>query len=226
MHTYRTPMALVLAVCLMLFSASLASAHQPFFEDKDFTAKAPGTVKDPTVSTALYATLESPRDVDYVTFEGKRGDSILIGLTIPAIDGQENFTPTVAIMGPGLPKVGVAQLPHRVAAPADSNPPAGAITWRAAPEKPGVFFEPFSRTKYWERQENRIKLPTDGRYTVAIWSDNCAVGRYTLVVGEREVLGGDPAFPVKLPAYWQPVQPTPQPTSQPTSKPHQGCDRG
>ena len=90
----------------MLFSTSLASAHQPFFEDKDFTAKAPGTVKDPTVSTALYATLDSPRDVDYVTFDGKRGDSVLIGLTIPAIDGQENFTPTVAIMGPGLPPVG------------------------------------------------------------------------------------------------------------------------
>ena len=222
MRTYQTFIALVLAVCLMLFSTSLASAHQPFFEDKDFTAKAPGTVKDPTVSTALYATLDSPRDVDYVTFEGKRGDSILIGLTIPAIDGQENFTPTVAIMGPGLPKVGGAQLPHRVIAPANSNPPVGAITWRAAPGKPSIFYEPFSRTKYWERQENRIKLPADGRYTVAIWSDNCAVGRYTLVVGEREVLGGDPAFPIKLSADRQPVKLTPPPTSQP----HSGCERG
>ena len=139
MRTYRTSIALVLAVWLMLFSASLASAHQPFFEDKDFTAKAPGTVKDPTVSTALYATLDSPRDVDYVTFEGKRGDSILIGLTIPAIDGQENFTPTVAIMGPGLPKAGGAQLPHRVTAPANSNPPAGAIIWRAAARQTKLF---------------------------------------------------------------------------------------
>jgi hypothetical protein len=218
MRIYRTPTALVLAVCLMLFSASLASAHQPFFEDKDFTAKAPGTVKDPTVSTALYATLDSPRDVDYVTFEGKRGDSVLIGLTIPAIEGQENFTPTVAIMGPGLPQTGVAQLPRRVTPPANSNPPAGALVWRAAPGKPTAFFEPFSRTKYWERQENRIKLPADGRYTVAVWSDSCAVGRYTLVVGDREVLGGDPAFPVKLPAYWQPVPPK--------AGPQTGCGRG
>ena len=218
MRIYRTPTALVLAVCLMLFSASLASAHQPFFEDKDFTAKAPGTVKDPTVSTALYATLDSPRDVDYVTFEGKRGDSVLIGLTIPAIEGQENFTPTVAIMGPGLPQTGVAQLPRRVTPPANSNPPAGTLVWRAAPGKPTAFFEPFSRTKYWERQENRIKLPADGRYTVAVWSDSCAVGRYTLVVGDREVLGGDPAFPVKLPAYWQPVPPK--------AGPQTGCSRG
>ena len=100
---WRTPGAFVLAVALVLLSASLASAHQPFFEDKDFTAKTPGVVKDPTVSTALYATLDSSRDIDYVTFDGKRGQSILVGLTIPAIAGQENFTPTVAIMGPGLP---------------------------------------------------------------------------------------------------------------------------
>jgi hypothetical protein len=213
MSIYRTPIALVLAVCLTLLSAAQASAHQPFFEDKDFTARAPGTVKDPTISTALYATLGSARDVDYVTFEGKRGDSILIGLTIPAIDGQENFTPTVAIMGPGLPQVGLTQLPHRVTAPPKTNPPAGAVIWRAAPGKASVFFEPFSRTQYWERQENHIKLPVDGRYTVAVWSDSCTVGRYTLVIGEREVLGGDPAFPIKLPAYWQPVQPASQPHS-------------
>ena len=215
MRTYRTPIALVLAVCLMLISTSLASAHQPFFEDEDFTAKAPGQVKNPTVSTALYATLDSPRDVDYVTFDGKRGDTVLIGLTIPAIAGQENFTPTVALMGPGLPPAGLTQLPRRVTAPAKSTPPAGASIWHAAPGKPTTFFEPFSRTKYWERQENRIKLPVNGRYTIAVWSDNCAMGRYTLVVGEREVLGGDPAFPMKLPAYWQPVQPP--------APPHTGC---
>ena len=218
MRTYRTPIALVLAICLTLNSSALASAHQPFFEDKDFTANAPGRVHDPTVSTALYATLDSSRDVDYVTFDGKRGDTVLIGLTIPAIDGQENFTPTVAIMGPGLPLAGVAPLPRRITAPVKSNPPPGAIIWRAAPGKPTSFFEPFSRTKYWGRQENRVKLPADGRYTIAVWSDNCAVGRYTLVVGEREVLGGDPAFPLKLSAYWQPVKPSTQP--------HTSCPQG
>jgi hypothetical protein len=180
----------------------MASAHQPFFEDKDFTAKTPGVVKDPTVSTALYATLDSSRDIDYVTFDGKRGQSILVGLTIPTIAGQENFTPTVAIIGPGLPAANTTHLPRRVAAPARS----GAVVWPAAPGKASVFFEPFSRTSYWERQENHIELPADGRYTLAVWSDTGAVGRYTLVVGDREVLGGDPAFPIKLPAFWTPVQ--------------------
>ncbi len=139
MLIYRMPIALTLAIVLMLSSVALASAHQPFFEDKDFTAKAPGTVKDPTVSTALYATLDSRRDVDYVTFDGKRGESVLVGLTIPALEGQEHFTPTVAMMGPGLPLAGKAQLPRRVAAPASSSPPAGAIVWQAAPGRTNRF---------------------------------------------------------------------------------------
>jgi hypothetical protein len=207
----RAPAAVVLSLVLLLTSASLASAHQPFFEDTDFTLSAPGKVKDPTVSTALYATLDSRRDIDYVTFEGKRGQSILIGLTIPAIAGQEHFTPTVAILGPGLPSATSAMLPRQVAPKAGD----GAVIWPPAPGQASVFFEPFSRTRYWERQENRVELPVDGRYTLAVWSETGAVGRYTLVVGDREVLGGDPAFPIKLPAYWTPVQPD--------SRSHGGC---
>jgi hypothetical protein len=192
-------------VVLMLLAVLPAAAHQPFFEDSDFTAQKPGSVKDPTVSTALYATLDSRRDVDYVTFDGKRGQSILVGITIPAIAGQEHFTPTVAVMGPGLAG---GKLPRQVAQPQNPNgagAPVGAVVWPAPPGPAAVFFEPFSRTSYWERQEDRVVLPEDGRYTVAVWSDSGATGRYTLVVGDREVFGGDPAFGVKLPAYWTPV---------------------
>jgi hypothetical protein len=193
-------------VLLVLFSAAIASAHQPFFEDRDFTAAAPGSVKDPTVSTALYATLQSPEDVDYVTFEGKQGQSILIGITIPAIAGQEDFAPAVAIIGPGLP---AAKLPAQVAVPQGEGGQTGAMVWAAPEGTPPVFFEPFSRTSYWERQEDRVTLPADGRYTLAVWSDRGASGRYTLVVGDREVFGGDPAFGMKLPAYWTAVPAAP-----------------
>jgi hypothetical protein len=196
--------AVITSLLLVLLTASLASAHQPFFEDRDFTADAPGSVRDPTVSTALYATLATAQDVDYVTFEGKRGQSILIGITIPAIEGQENFTPTVALVGPGLP---AATLPPQIAVRKATDSTWGARVWPAAPGQANVFFEPFSRTSYWERQEDRIALPADGTYTLAVWSDSGATGRYTLVVGDREVFGGDPAFGMKLPSYWTPVLP-------------------
>jgi hypothetical protein len=76
-------------------------AHQPFFEDKEFTADNPGHIKDPIISTAMYATLETPTAVDYYTFNGSKGQSILLSITIPQITGQENFTPTMALIGPG-----------------------------------------------------------------------------------------------------------------------------
>jgi hypothetical protein len=215
--TPRTPTAIVLALMGVLLTSSMASAHQPFFEDSDFTVAVPGRVKDPTVSTAIYATLDTRSDVDYVTFDGKRGQSILVGVTIPAIEGQEDFTPTVAVLGPGLP---AAELPPSLSEPEG----AGAVVWTAPAGPANVFFEPFSRTSYWERQENRIELPADGRYTLAVWSDAGAVGRYTLVVGDREIMGGDPAFPIKLPLYWTAVaEPPAAPVNTPAAAPTPGA---
>jgi hypothetical protein len=67
------------------------------------------------------------------------------------------------------------------------------------------FYEPFSRTSYWERQEERVTLPADGVYTVAVWHNKGQLGRYTFVIGDRERLGGDPAFGRKLRSFWTPV---------------------
>ena len=67
------------------------------------------------------------------------------------------------------------------------------------------FYEPFSRTSYWERQSQRVTLPESGQYVVAVWHEEGELGRYTFVIGDKERLGGDLAFPVKLGAYWTPV---------------------
>ncbi len=199
MHYIRTLLlGAILASVVFVMHARSAAAHQPYFEDDDWTANAPYTVQDPTVSTALYATLDSRQDVDYVTFTGQAGERVLLGLTIPEIEGQEAFAPTLALIGPGLPAI---ELPDKIAAAPDS----GGIVLTPPPGPARSFFEPFSRTRYWERQEDRITLPVDGDYVVAVWHPDGAVGRYTLVVGDRELPGGDVAFPFKLRAFWTPV---------------------
>lgn len=192
-----------LALALVLVVAAPVLAHQPFFEEEDITAVLPWQIKDPTISTALYATLSGRDDVDYYAFEGRRGQRILLEITIPQIAGQELFAPEMALLGPGL---GDAVLPERV------NRPSGmgaelipALTGPAA-----TFNEPFSRTSYWERQSRRITLPADGRYLVAVWHGRGEVGRYVFVIGDRERPGGDPAFRSKLRDYWTPV---PQPAT-------------
>jgi hypothetical protein len=145
----------------------------------------------------MYATLETPNDVDYYEFNGSQNQSILLSITIPQITGQENFTPAMALIGPGLPP---GDLPKQVIKPQDSG-----VLILPSPANATSFFEPFSRTSYWTRQEQYVKLPANGSYSVAVWDDKGQAGRYVSVIGDREVLGGDIAFPLKMRNYWTPV---------------------
>ncbi|MBI1297069.1 hypothetical protein GC175_19140 [bacterium] len=192
----------LLTLALVLVTVDSAAAHQPIFEEVDLTAESARNIADPTVSTALYATLGNADDVDFFTFTGKAGARILIGMTIPQIAGQEDFAPTVALIGPGLPEKDSTLLPESAESLLNAD---DGFTILEAPEDASVFFEPFSRTSYWRRQQVRVALPADGHYTLIVWHSSAQVGRYVLVVGDREIPGGDPLFAIKLPNYWTPV---------------------
>jgi hypothetical protein len=207
----RSVVILVVVLGLSLATAAVtpALAHRPYFEEQDIVAGAPWEIDDPTISTAIYATLESANDVDYFGFEAQRGEEILLALTIPQIEGQEEFAPTLVLLGPGLPAL---DLPESISAPAG----AGALILEPPPGPAPTFYEPFSRTSYWERQEQRVAMPADGRFVVAVWHPDAEVGRYTFVIGDKERLGGDLAFPIKMRDYWTPVEaPMTEPTVQP-----------
>jgi hypothetical protein len=196
---------------IMMLLMSFAAAHQPFFEDVDITADNPWLVEDPTISTAIYAALDGPEDVDYYSFNATRGQKVLLSMLIPQIDGHENFMPRMALMGRGLPP---ARPPERVFKPEGSgtmmlDPPKNATT----------FFEPFTRTSYWTRQKEIVGIPADGRYLVAVWDDSGRTGRYVFVIGDREVPGGDLAFPLKIRGYWRPLAEARQNQSQNASTP-------
>lgn len=191
-------MALFLAGALL--TAAPAWAHQPFFEETDIPPDRPWRIEDPSVSTAVYATLESPADVDVFAFDGRAGQEVYLFIVIPQIPGQEDFAPMVALVGPGL--AGGRDVLPLVVPVAEGEgvevvpPPEGT---------PSTFFEPFTRTSYWERQERIFLLPADGLYRVAAWHPAGQVGRYVFTVGRGERLGGDPAFMAKLRRYWTPV---------------------
>lgn len=192
----------LISVAVILGFIDPSIAHQPFFEDAELSANNPMYIKDPNISTAVYATLGTANDVDYYTFNGTKGEIVFLSITIPQIAGQENFAPTMALMGPGLP---YADLPDQVLKPGDY----GAIIL-APPANATSFFEPFSRTSYWTRQEQNVTLPENSSYSVAVWDDRGEVGRYVFVIGNKEVPGGDLAFPLKMRNYWKPVAPVSQ----------------
>ncbi len=198
MRRYLPLWASTLAVILATILAAPALAHQPFFEEEDIKFDSPWLIDDPTISTAVYATLDSPMDVDYFAFEGDGGQSILLQITIPQIEGQEDFVPHMALLGPQLPPI---DLPDLVSRPDD----AGGVLLPPPTGPAPTFFEPFSRTSYWERQQSRETLPVDGSYVVAVWHDSGVLGRYVFVCGDKEQLGGDLTFPIKMRSYWTPV---------------------
>lgn len=187
---------------LLLLQSSLALAHQPYFEEDDLTPGNALSVAEPTVSTALYATLDRPGDVDYFVFNGVAGSRVELGMTVPQIAGQEDFAPTIGLIGPGLPEAEGETLPAEEAR-ALIGPGMGLLLLPAVPAS--SFYEPFSRTSYWRRQREKVTLPADGHFTVVVWSPEGRTGRYVLVVGDREIPGGDPLFALKLPGYWTPV---------------------
>lgn len=194
--------AVLMATALLLATTSAALAHRPYFEEADIPAGAPWEIDDPTVSTVVYATLDERADVDYYTFQGEAGQRILLEITIPQIAGQELFAPSLALIGPDLP---AGQLPLRVEKA--SNLGVVEIAPPIGPAEP--FYEPFSRTSYWERQSEHVTLPEDGQYTVAVWHPRGEVGRYGFVIGDKERLGGDLlGLGSKLRSYWTAV---PQP---------------
>jgi hypothetical protein len=108
----RGPIPTIFVIVLLVLLVP-ALAHQPFFEDEEFTSDKPARIRDATISTAMYATLETPNNVDYYIFNGSKGQSILLSITIPQIKGQEDFTPTMALMGPGLPPRRFAKTGHQ-----------------------------------------------------------------------------------------------------------------
>lgn len=202
---------------LALLCAGLAThivlAHQPFFEEPDTTASAPMRVRDPVISTALFSTLAQADDVDFFTFSVSAGQTIEFGMTVPQIAGQDQFAPHIGILATGLDCGGISALPEAARPLVTSRMGAMVIE----PTEATVFFEPFSRTAYWRRQREKVAFPVNSVVYVVVWHSQGSVGRYALVVGQREVRGGDPDFARKLKAYWTPVDPAPDKLSQPDS---------
>ncbi|MCX7682326.1 MAG: glycerol-3-phosphate acyltransferase [Anaerolineae bacterium] len=188
------------AVVICLLLPAVVMAHQPFFEDTDITPDQPWRIDDPSISTAVYATLESPHDVDVFAFDGRTGQAVYLLIVIPQLPGQEDFAPMVALLGPGLP-MGENILPAAMSLAEDE----GVEEIPPPEEPPSTFFEPFTRTHYWERQERTVRLPADGGYRIVVWHPGGRVGRYVFTIGQVERIGGDLAFVAKLRRYWTPV---------------------
>ena len=197
---FFTLLVTLLAMSAVLLPAGTASAHQPYCESVDLTAETPWEVPDSTVSYAYYGNLYPAADVDYFTFTAKAGDAVLLSLSIPAIEGQEEFAPVMAVYGPGLEIDDPAVLPDGVVLPGDAvamNVPLGG--------DPEYWFEPFGGRYYWNWENYYLDIPETGTFSVMLWHPEGELGRYSFVVGEEEIMGGDRECVASFVDYWTPL---------------------
>lgn len=162
-------------------------SHKPLFKSGDIST--PGralTIPDPAVSWAVYASLDHVGEVDYYTFQAKASFPLYAQITIPAINGLQQYGPTLALIGPGLP------------APTGATPftpPSGGGVYIQPTANLGTadaFYEPFTQTNYWNRQTLQHSLPASGTYYLAVYTGASAgvkIGKYVLAVGQREEFG-------------------------------------
>ena len=185
----------LIAICL----PATVNAHQPFCEFADLTADAPWQVPDPAISYAYFGNVYPGWDIDYFAFDAEAGQSILLSLSIPANDETDEaiYAPLMAVMGPGLPADLPPELPEGLQVPAG----AGAKLVELG-DNPAYFYEPFGRVHYWNYDDDFFRAPQDARYMVALWHPRRQVGRYTFVIGQREVWGGDLECLMAYDVYW------------------------
>jgi len=178
---------IILLTAILLIPFSSAFAHRPVWGERY------GPIEIPNLNTsfAMYRDL-APDQIDVYTFEAETGQELHAGIQIPAVKGLQEYGVTVALFGPGLPEADPNILPP------DHPEDLGAMIY---PSKvTDDFFEPFTQTKYWGRQEINLNLPSVGNYYLLVWQPDGQAGKYVLDTGRAEVFKPGDLF--RFPVWW------------------------
>ncbi len=166
----------------LLLWGSMAWAHKPIFTDgsaRDAEHAAP--VKDVDVSMVTYylATPQSPQV--WLTFDARKGKEIEFQLGVPRIARLKELRPSVALVGPGLPRwQGAFRIPQEL---------GGVVFDSAGGPEPKAFHEPFTGTNSWLFEKQKLTVPESGRYYLVGYLPNQAQGKFWLAFGYKEAYG-------------------------------------
>ncbi len=137
-------------------------------------------IPDHKISWAIYENL-GQNEAKFYTFEAQKGDSFYASIVIPKIEGLEEYSPTLVLVG-------------------DDNFQKKKISYEK--NFPGdEFYEPFGQITYWERQELRTDIPADGTYFIVVMDEKNQSGKYSLAIGTIEDFSLVDFFTI-LPKAW------------------------
>jgi hypothetical protein len=179
--------SLIIAMIMLLVSANVALAHKPIFVPplSNTTREQSVRIPNPDVSWAVYAQLTQPKEINYYTFSGRRGQTVEISMSVPKVESLRDFGVSVALIGAGF-QPSAEQIP--IALAPDEAAVLGPDDVHDASK---IFNEDFTQTVYWTRQTLRAELLSDGSYTIAVFNAHGQVGKYVLAIGKREEFGAE-----------------------------------
>ena len=148
-------------------------------------------IPDHKISWAIYENLDLNEEKFY-SFEAKPGDSFYASIVIPKIAGLEQYSPTLVLINGNYVEKDTPLL--------ESQAVVEKVVYDG--EFPGrEFYEPFGQVTYWERQEIKTTLTTEGKYFVMVLDEKNQAGKYSLAIGTIEDFSGADLFTI-LPTAW------------------------
>jgi hypothetical protein len=172
----------VLLFVVVLIGATPAYGHKLISHDDSHRSFDEALqIPDHKISWAIYENLGA-NEAKFYTFDAKHGDSFYASIVIPKINGLENYSPTLALVG--------------------FETQLGVEKFLFEGKFPGKeFYEPFGQVTYYERQEIKTKIVADGQYFIVVIDENNQSGKYSLAIGTIEDFSGGDFFTI-LPKAW------------------------
>ncbi len=194
----------LLGFFIILISAN-AQAHKPIDTSGPATKVNPIVITEHRVSWAAYNEFLAPGEVHYYRLEGvKSGEKIHLSLLVPYLERLKDYFPVIALMGPGLEEDFSGLDPEKILELLKPGEGEGVIVKQFAGQEAGTFFEPFTQTRYLERQEMNIFAPASGNYYAAVVDLEGRADKYVFAIGEEEKWG--PADILSMPRIWWDVR--------------------
>ncbi|HEX6282723.1 MAG TPA: hypothetical protein VFZ67_10895 [Nitrososphaera sp.] len=194
----KETIAIIIMLVLFTSSFQMANGHKPLKvvdSNNDFaTAK---EIPNHKISWAIYEELSGSNDIHYYKFAADEGERLYAQISIPQLEKFSTFAPSIALVGSDVTAgnlesgYSVREYAHNIGDLPFAIPPGmrAIVVDYNGPIPSSEFYEPFTQSSYWERQEIVINsLPSDGTYYLVVFDISLVqdAGKYTLAVGEIE----------------------------------------
>ena len=155
-HIYG--LAILVAVFLLLPSVA---AHVPISAQDGETLETAFFIEEPTKSWVIYSELHEATDPQYFAFEMDEGTRIRMLLSIPVYVDPAEFTPSIALMGPGISNS--SSMPAYLEIPESS----GVMIVESVSATPA--YEGFTPTSFYALIDIDMEAPATGEYYFAVY---------------------------------------------------------